>query len=247
MDEDDDWKPYYATLSAKGGLKFFDEKEDAARDPENPLKRLMLDCVKSANRAPGIDFYDGVVDVEVYADNPNGADIVRIRPNGHAAMHNLLSAINIYKCPASQQPAMHDGSVSSRAATGQMSARGGQMTGRGGSPPAGGNLTSRGGAGLSERSQSGKAMRKQSSIGGGSGGFSFRSFMGKGRRESAMPSRSSKGEGGPRKPPGLALPTLAEDDGFLEEKSSRKSKRGGKSQRGSVIGSLFGRRKSVAG
>ena len=104
------------------------------------------------------------------------------------------------------------------------------MTGRGGSPPAGGNLTSRGGAGLSERSQSGKAMRKQSSIGGGSGGFSFRSVMGKGRRESAMPSRSSKGEG-PRKPPGLALPTLAEDDGFLEEKSSRKSKRGGKSQR----------------
>lgn len=90
LDEDDDWKPYYCTLSAVKGLAFFVEKEDAQNNPDHPLKRLGLDVVKSASRARGIDFYDGVIDVEVWADNPYGADMVRIRPSGLAAMHNLV-------------------------------------------------------------------------------------------------------------------------------------------------------------
>ena len=72
-------------------------------------------------------------------------------------------------------------------------------------------------------------------------------LYGKGAEEECDAVEIIERRGGPRKPPGLALPTLAEDDGFLEEKSSRKSKRGGKSQRGSVIGSLFGRRNRSRG
>ena len=67
-----------AVVTPAKGLTFYDDKLDYTTDPSSFIKRLGLDCVKSAGRARGIDFYDGVIDVEVYADNPNGADVVRV-------------------------------------------------------------------------------------------------------------------------------------------------------------------------
>ena len=78
----------------KLGLAFYDEQEDASQTPEEPRYRVGLDEIRSAGRAKGMDFYDGVIYIELTGDEE-----WRMRPTSQTAMHNLLSAINIYKAP----------------------------------------------------------------------------------------------------------------------------------------------------
>ena len=78
----------------KLGLAFYDEQEDASQTPEEPMYRVGLDEIRSAGRAKGMDFYDGVIYIELTGDEE-----WRMRPTSQTAMHNLLSAINIYKAP----------------------------------------------------------------------------------------------------------------------------------------------------
>mmetsp|Transcript_5101 Transcript_5101/g.13436 ORF Transcript_5101/g.13436 Transcript_5101/m.13436 type:complete len:353 (+) Transcript_5101:56-1114(+) len=201
LDEDDDWKAYWCTLTAKAGLSFYDEKEDAQSAPESPVCSLALDQIRGATRAPGIDFYDGVIDIEVY----DSADLWRIRPTGHAAMHNLLSAINIYKVAPAAGSRPKGGQATSRGGIGQKTSRGGIMSRGGGQtarsgramsmiPGAGGLLSSRG-----DRKQSMfGGDRKQSMFGGdrkqsilGGGGLTSRMFGG--RKESMVPQAGGNG------------------------------------------------------
>ena len=128
LEDEDDWKPYYCVLNVVHGLAFYEDKEDSVHNADEPVLELPLDQMKSASRAPGIDFYDGVIDVEVH----NGEAMWRIRPSSHAAMHNLLSAINIYKVappPPDLKPEP---------------GKKGQLTARPGSAPPSGATTGRG-------------------------------------------------------------------------------------------------------
>ena len=218
LEEDDEWKPYWCTLTVKSGLSCYDEKEDAAAAPESPVCVLPLEYIKQAGRAPGIDFYDGVIDVEVH----NSADMWRIRPSGHAAMHNLLSALNIYKVapPSGGFPggnATNRGKVTMRAGSAtsrEKSSRPGIGANRKQSV-IGGLLSSRAAPGRKESVVGGG--RKQSVIGAALGGL-LSSRATPGRKESvvgsALPSRGNLPLGG-----GLPGGLTALREGTLEEET----------------------------
>ena len=104
LEIEDAWSPQYLTLSMLGGLCFYPD-EAAARESVNsntlglsdvalpPTLALPLDMIHRAEHATGIDFYDGVIDIELDASDAH----VRIRVGSLGVeLHNVLSAINIY-------------------------------------------------------------------------------------------------------------------------------------------------------
>ena len=242
LEEDDDWKPYYCCLTAKNGLSFYDEKEDALNTPKQPVVELGLDRIRGAGRAPGIDFYDGVIDVEVYG---YVEDMWRIKPASHAAMHNLLSAINIYKVSPSAADMGGGGATTRRGGGG--TSRGGQATKRegslshrgGGGGSGDGSSTNRGGGGLTSRL------------------FGFGSHRTTSRDESNdhhSGSQSSRGNstsrgGGNRPPPLRPLAASLDEESQLGSLSGLASDRGGQKSSRGLLSRLsrsdsFGRRRS---
>jgi len=206
LDEEDDWKAYWCTLTVKNGLSFYEDKSDAQSDPDNPACVLHLDEIRGAGRAPGIDFYDGVIDIELHGSS----DMWRIRPTGHAAMHNLLSAINIYKMAPAPGGAQ-GGATNRRGAKGGATTRG--ATGRGGATARAGlgGQTSRKQSVLGRRGGGGgpASSRKQSVI----GGLTTRAF---GRKESVVGNARAPGSNLPLGG-GLAGSLEALKNGILEE------------------------------
>ena len=108
LEEEDDWKSYYVVLSVRSGLRFYEDKADAAPEANvKPVHTVGLDQIRGAGRAPGIDFYDGIIEVELVAGahifdggvQDMAGDTLRMRPQGSTALQNFLSAVNIYKCP----------------------------------------------------------------------------------------------------------------------------------------------------
>ena len=97
--------PYYLVLYKIKGLCFFDKHTEEADGFAGGIEaavaanrvlasyNVKLEKVSHAAHAMGPDYYDGVINVELDDDEQE-----RIRVGGlNASMHNLLSAINIYK------------------------------------------------------------------------------------------------------------------------------------------------------
>ena len=235
-DDDGEWTPFYCTLSSGRGLAFYDEKEDAQNEPDKPVRTLGLDHVRGAGRAPGIDFYDGVIDIDVYGFEFN--DMWRIRPSGHAAMHNLLSAINIYKIPptAAQLAA---GNATQR---GKGDAKGGDGGGSaGGGGLMGGLLSFRGGK--TSRGAGESTSRGGGGGGGGGGGVSSRE-----ERSGGMSFRALFGGGGGSKKEtrGGGMATLTEDEDVVPELSAKRRGSSSLLRRASSFGTSGSRKEAKA-
>ena len=90
LEVDDEWRPFYAKLGRHSGLCLHTE---AAHAPdEAPEFHLALSEVTRATHAPGLEFYDGVIDVAT-----RDGEVTRLRVGSLSApFHNLLSAFNLY-------------------------------------------------------------------------------------------------------------------------------------------------------
>ena len=106
---DNEWLPVILLFGPQSGMHFYRQQmgsdlgsetrivdiraENASFLDASHVKHISHNEVVFAQHAPGLDFYDGVIDVELV---DNTLEQVRV---GHlnATMHNLLTAINIYR------------------------------------------------------------------------------------------------------------------------------------------------------
>jgi len=134
LEEDDDWKAYFVVLTSKSGMRFFEDKADAAPEADvKPVHVVGLEQIRGAGRAPGIDFYDGIIEVElvpgvslsggdhfVHHDDHHAGDTLRMRPQGSTALQNFLSAVNIYKNPPAIEEPPSPPTLASRSSSAQL-------------------------------------------------------------------------------------------------------------------------------
>uniref|UniRef100_A0A6T9D5H5 Uncharacterized protein n=1 Tax=Haptolina ericina TaxID=156174 RepID=A0A6T9D5H5_9EUKA len=109
LEWEDEWVKAYIVLSMPTGITFF-PKEDSAKAAIaagdlllGSVLTMPMPVIRRASHAMGLEFYDGVIDVETESDE---MPLVRVRLGSLSALfHNLLSAINIYGAGAKQYEA----------------------------------------------------------------------------------------------------------------------------------------------